>query len=60
MKSSEETTYLRAFVTQHIDPRHEIRKRISATMGSKNGHLLDKNTLQQEMDTTRFQRRHHF
>ena len=32
MKSSEETTYLGASVTQHIDPKHEIRKRISATM----------------------------
>jgi hypothetical protein len=26
----------------------------------KIGHLLDQNTLQQEMETTRFQRRHHF
>jgi len=32
MKSSEKTTYLGASVTQHIDPKHEIRKRISATM----------------------------
>ena len=32
MKSSEETTYLGASVRQHIDPEHEIRKRISATM----------------------------
>jgi hypothetical protein len=32
MKSSEETTYLGASVRQHIDPKHEIRKRISATM----------------------------
>ena len=62
MKSSEETTYLGASVTQHIDRKHEIRKRISATMAIqlKVGYLLDKNALQQEVETTRFQRRHHF
>ena len=32
MKSSGETTYLRVSVTQHIDPKHEIKRKVSATM----------------------------
>ena len=56
MKSSEETTYLGASVRQHIDPKHEIRKRISATMAilKKLDIFWIKNALQQEMETTRF------
>ena len=59
MKSSEETTYLGASVRQHIDPKHEIRKRISATMAilKKLDIFWIKNALQQEMETTRFQRK---
>ena len=32
MKCAEETTYLGASITKPVDPKHEIRKRISATM----------------------------
>ena len=65
MKSSEETTYLGASVTQHIDPKHEIRKRISATMTilKKLDIFWIKTRCSKKWklhETTRFQRRHHF
>ena len=57
MKSTDESTYLGASITRTVGPKHEIRRRISATMAIlKNWTFLGKNAMQQILETARFQR----